>query len=354
MSQLRQAADAAREGSWALPTIDTKANIRSVYGPLGGAGRGVRAQQLPVRLQQRGRRRLRRRHRRRQPGHRQGQQLAPRHDPAAGPRKRSAALETAKLPARTVQLIYRTDHETASGWWPHPASAPPATPAVALGGARLKEAADRAGKPIYLELSSINPVADPARRPARARRGDRRRVHVDLPDGHGPVLHQPRPGAAPRGPESDTFIERVREKFAAAPVGTLLSARRGKIAAPTACRRLRAAGAELLVGGAPGGGRGYSHQHAAPRLGRRLPGQPGRSADRGLRQRHPARRGPRSRSRPRAVLDRPRGQPHRLRLFRHGGQRRRRLRAAWPRSCAPRSAACSTTRCPPAWPSARR
>ena len=29
-SQLRQAAAAAREGSWALPTIDTKNNIRSV------------------------------------------------------------------------------------------------------------------------------------------------------------------------------------------------------------------------------------------------------------------------------------------------------------------------------------
>src|ERR1017187_8197291 len=33
--QLRQAAAAALEGSWALPTIDTKLNIRSVLGPLG-------------------------------------------------------------------------------------------------------------------------------------------------------------------------------------------------------------------------------------------------------------------------------------------------------------------------------
>ena len=33
--ELRQAAAAAREGSWALPTIDTKANIRSFYAPLG-------------------------------------------------------------------------------------------------------------------------------------------------------------------------------------------------------------------------------------------------------------------------------------------------------------------------------
>src|SRR5579885_414260 len=33
--QLRQAAAAVREGSWALPTIDTKLNIRSCLGPIG-------------------------------------------------------------------------------------------------------------------------------------------------------------------------------------------------------------------------------------------------------------------------------------------------------------------------------
>src|SRR5206468_156213 len=33
--QLRQAAAAAREGSWTQPTIDTKAGIRSCYVPLG-------------------------------------------------------------------------------------------------------------------------------------------------------------------------------------------------------------------------------------------------------------------------------------------------------------------------------
>lgn len=35
--QLRQAAAAVREGSWALPTIDSRLNIRSVLGPLGPA-----------------------------------------------------------------------------------------------------------------------------------------------------------------------------------------------------------------------------------------------------------------------------------------------------------------------------
>ena len=34
--QLRQGAKAAREGSWARPTIDTANNLRSIHGPLGG------------------------------------------------------------------------------------------------------------------------------------------------------------------------------------------------------------------------------------------------------------------------------------------------------------------------------
>ncbi|HKD37878.1 MAG TPA: aldehyde dehydrogenase family protein, partial [Pirellulales bacterium] len=34
-NQLRQAAAAARDGSWALPTIDVKANIRSCFAPIG-------------------------------------------------------------------------------------------------------------------------------------------------------------------------------------------------------------------------------------------------------------------------------------------------------------------------------
>ena len=34
-NQLRQAAAAARDGSWALPTIDTSTGIRSVYGAIG-------------------------------------------------------------------------------------------------------------------------------------------------------------------------------------------------------------------------------------------------------------------------------------------------------------------------------
>ena len=58
----------------------------------------------------------------------------------------------------------------------------------------LKAAADRAGKPIYLELSSVNPVVILPGALATSSRPDRRGVHDQLSDGDGTVLHESRIG----------------------------------------------------------------------------------------------------------------------------------------------------------------
>ena len=154
--QLRQAAQAAVEGSWALPTIDTKLNIRSYYAALGpvwvfgpnnfpfafnsaaggdfaaaiAAGNPVIAK---ANTSHPGTTRL----------------LA---------EEAAAAVKDAGLPPATVQLLYRTGHADGERL-----VADPRTGAVAYTGSRsaglkLKAAADAAGKPIYLELSSVNPV----------------------------------------------------------------------------------------------------------------------------------------------------------------------------------------------------
>ena len=62
------------------------------------------------------------------------------------------------MPTGFVQMIYRTSHADGARFVAHPLMG-----AIGYTGARpaglvLKEAADKAGKPIYLELSSINPV----------------------------------------------------------------------------------------------------------------------------------------------------------------------------------------------------
>ena len=60
LNQLRLAAEAARDGSWALPTIDTKAGIRSVFGPLEGGVTVFGPNNFPFAFNSVGRRRLRR------------------------------------------------------------------------------------------------------------------------------------------------------------------------------------------------------------------------------------------------------------------------------------------------------
>ena len=150
--QLRQGAAAVREGSWALPTIDTKLNIRSMLAPIGpvwvfgpnnfpfafnsvaggdfvaavAAGNPVIAK---ANSSHPGTTRL----------------LA---------EEAFAAVCEAGLPAATVQLIYRTSHADGERLVSDPRTGATGYTGSRSAGLKLKTAADAAGKPIYLELSA--------------------------------------------------------------------------------------------------------------------------------------------------------------------------------------------------------
>lgn len=154
--QLRQAAAAARSQSWREATLDTKTNIRSGYlaiGPVAVFG----PNNFPFAF-----------------GSVSGGDFAAAiaaGNPVIGKANSShpgttrlfaeAALEAIQetgMPSGLVQLIYRTEHSDGERL-----AADPRLGAIGYTGARnaglkLKTAADRVGKPIYLELSSINPV----------------------------------------------------------------------------------------------------------------------------------------------------------------------------------------------------
>jgi 2,5-dioxopentanoate dehydrogenase len=156
INQLRQAADAALDGSWALPTIDTKLNIRSVLAPIGpvavfgpnnfpfafnGAAGGDFAAAVaagnPV--------------------------IAKGHPMHAGTSRMLAeeafgAVVDTGLPPATVQLLYRIKPESGSRLVADRRIGATAFTGSRSGGLALKAAADKAGKPIYLEMSSVNPV----------------------------------------------------------------------------------------------------------------------------------------------------------------------------------------------------
>jgi 2,5-dioxopentanoate dehydrogenase len=244
--QLRQAAAAARTGSWAMPTIDSKANIRSCYQPLGPVA-VFGPNNFPFAF-----------------GSVSGGDFAAAiaaGNPVIGKANTShpsttrrlaelaqQAVNESGLPAATVQLIYRLDHQDGERFVKDPRLAAVGYTGSRRAGLVLKNAADSVGKPIYLELSSVNPVV--LLPGALADRG------TDLVTefvgsvlmGTGQFCTNPGLIVAMAGPNTDTFVDAVVSKFQTAAPGTLLSTAVQK-SLTSAIAVLVQAGAELLCGG---------------------------------------------------------------------------------------------------------
>ncbi|MDA1162545.1 MAG: aldehyde dehydrogenase (NADP(+)) [Planctomycetota bacterium] len=256
--QLRQAARAAREGSWACPTIDTKANIRSMHGPIGpvavfgpnnfpfafnsvsgGDFAAAVAAGNPV--------------------------IGKGHSSHPGTTRllaeeAFAASQETEMPAGFVQLIYRTSHDDGCRFVGHPSVGAIGYTGSRSAGLRLKEAADKAGNPIYLELSSINPVFIlPGALEERLDdiAGD---FSGSCLMGTGQFCTNPGMVVLLAGGKTDEFVSTVAAKFSAAPVGTFLS-EAVQTSFLSGVAALREAGAKLLVGGEPGGGAGFCCQN---------------------------------------------------------------------------------------------
>ena len=247
--QLRQAAAAAREGSWRC----RRSTRREHSLVLGAARAGVRvwAEQFSVRVQQRRGRRFRRRDRRRQSGHRQGQHVASRHDAAAG--RGGARSGSAKRDCRRARCscIYRTEprrRRAAGGRSAHRRHGlhrQPRGRAGAQGGGRRGRQADLSGT---VERQSGRRSC-PARWPSGASRSPGEFATSCLM-GSGPVLHESRAGdSAGRRRDRSVHRQRSPRNFAAAPVGTLLSRGVAESLAEAASQRSSQAGAEVLAGG---------------------------------------------------------------------------------------------------------
>lgn len=256
INQLRQAATAARNESWRDATIDTATGIRSMRGPIGpvvvfgpnnfpfafnGIAGGDFAAAIaagnPVIAK----------------GHSSHPETTRLFAEAA-----SAAVQSSEMPGALVQLIYRTSHDDG-----YRLVSDPRTGACGYTGARetglkLKAAADAAGKPIYLELSSINPVF--ILDGALEQRLD------DLADeftgsclmGAGQFCTNPGLVVIGDNDAGRRFAAAVAERFEAATPGTLLSEGVQRAFAESV-KTLQDAGAQLAAGGQAGGGTGVSY-----------------------------------------------------------------------------------------------
>jgi len=257
--QLRQAAAAVREGSWALPTIDTKNNIRSVYGPLGGpvavfgpnnfpfAFNGVAGGDFAAAIAAGS------------PVIAKGHPSHPTTSKLMAEEAREAVRDVG-LHESTVQMLYRMAPKDGLRLVSDSRIAASAYTGSRRGGLALKQAADAAGKPIYLELSSINPVFIlPG---ALRERGD------ELADelfgsvllGTGQFCTKPGLVVLPPGPEAQVFVARLMGRFEAAAPGPLLNAA-GVESLDSAVSALRDSGAELIAGGARADGAGCRFQN---------------------------------------------------------------------------------------------
>ncbi len=262
-NQLRQAAVAAKDGSWAMPTIDTKQNIRSMLEPIGpvivfgpnnfpfafnSASGGDFAAAIaagnPV--------------------------IAKANTSHPGTTKlmaelaHAAAQETGMPPA-TVQLLYRTSHEDGERLVSDLRVGAVGYTGSRSAGLKLKAAADRTGRPFYAELSSVNPVVILPGALEEKADDIAAQFSTSCLMGAGQLCTNPGLVILLAGPQTEKFIATLALKFNAAPVGTLLSSGVGK-SLEKGVTSLTQAGAQVLVGGKPGGGKGHSYANTLLRV----------------------------------------------------------------------------------------
>lgn len=253
--QLRQAARAARERSWTQPIIDTAAGLRSHLAPLakpvlifgpnnfpfafnavaGSDFASAIAARNPV--------------------------IAKVHPSHPGTSQRLAqlahrALLDSGLPAQSLQVLYHLDPALGLQLAGDARLGALAFTGSRSAGLALKAAADAAGVPAYLELSSVNPVF--LLEGALRERGDAlaQEFFASCTLGVGQFCTNPGVVVVPRGEAGDRFVAAAAERFAAAPAGTMFS--RGvldHLHAGTAA--WRDAGAQAVAGGEAAAGEGY-------------------------------------------------------------------------------------------------
>ena len=221
IGQLRQAAEAARTSSWRLPTIDTAANVRSMHlsiGPVlvigpnnfplafnaisGGDFAAAIAAGCPV---------IAKAH----PSHPRTTQLLA--------EAMQAAATGTDMPSGFVQLFYHCTPETGQQLIQHPAVAAVAFTGSRKAGLSIKSTADACGKPAYLEMSSLNPVVVLPHAAASRAEEIAEQFAASCLMGGGQFCTNPGLVIVQKGEATDTLVEAIAGRFAAAPNPTMLN-----------------------------------------------------------------------------------------------------------------------------------
>lgn len=244
--QLRQAAAAARERSWCHATIDVDINIRSMYGPLGGAVIVFGPNNFPLAFNS-------------VSGGDAAAALAAGNPiiakantghPGATKLLTEAAFDAVQatgVPKAMVQLLYRTSHEAGEKLVSHPLTGATGFTGSRKAGLALKAAADAAGKPIYLEMSAVNPVFVLPGALGERLEAVADELFASCSLGVGQFCTKPGVTILLDSERSEAFLDALAERFDSPP-GVLLG-EGGVWTIAEGVNTLREAGAELIVGG---------------------------------------------------------------------------------------------------------
>lgn len=262
-SQLRQAAAAARASSWRQPTIDAGANIRSYLAPIGpvcvfgpsnfplafsGAAGGDFAAAIAA-------------------GNPVIAKAHPLHPETARllTSRAADAIAESGLPAATLQLLYHMEPEVGERLVSDLRLAATSFTGSRSAGLRLKRAADAAGRLIYVELSSINPVVIlPGALEERPQEIADEFCNSALMAG-GQFCTNPGLVILVASEESEAFVREAARQFAERPAGRLMSAEI-VAALERGVAALRGSGAELVAAGASANDEGFSHANSLLRV----------------------------------------------------------------------------------------
>ena len=259
IDQLRQAARAARDRSWCRATIDTKAGLRSRYEPLGGPVAVFGPNNFPLAYNAvagtdfasaiaAGNPVIAKAH----PCHPAVTRILA--------ETAFARLEQSALPRAAVQLLYHMLPEDGLALVADRRLGASAFTGSRPGGLKLKEAADRAGRPIYLEMSSVNPVfLLPG---ALRERGEMIAAELvgSCTAGAGQFCTKPGLIVLVEDESGRRFVDLIKAAFAGAPAPTLLgeSVLAGIRAA---LRAMTDAGAVVVAGGCAPAGPGFRFEN---------------------------------------------------------------------------------------------
>ena len=263
-NQLRQAAQVAREGSWKQPVIDTKLNIRALFAPLGKPVVIFGPNNFPYAFN----------------GISGGDFVAAliAHNPViakANPGHPGTTYELAKLafqavqetgmPEASVQLLYHFSNEVGLELVSHPLVGAVGFTGSQAAGLALKAAADRAGIPIYLEMSGVNPVFMlPGALEERLEQivGE---FTESCTMAAGQFCTNPGLVILRAGETTERFINAVSERFASMRPGFLFS-ERGLTGLDATVKALVEHGAQVVTGGQPLDDEGYRYANTLLRV----------------------------------------------------------------------------------------